>query len=243
MNFSNLATDYDGTLAEDGGVAKATVRALEAFRRSGRSIILVTGRELAQLLEIFDRTDLFDWIVAENGALLYHPATRRKRLLTEPAPRHFVEELKRRGVSRISTGEAVVATWRPHENIVLEVIRELGLERQITFNKDAVMVLPIGVDKGSGLDAALKEMKLSWKNVAGIGDAENDIAFLSKCACSVAVSNALDSVKARVDFTTSAARGEGVVELIHEILKDDLQSRLLMQREAPMATTFSNPRS
>jgi hydroxymethylpyrimidine pyrophosphatase-like HAD family hydrolase len=105
------------------------------------------------------------------------------------------------------------------------------------------MVLPVGVDKASGLDAALEEMKLSWKNVAGIGDAENDITFLSKCACSVAVSNALDSVKARVDFTTSAPRGEGVVELINEILKDDLQSRLLMQREGPMATTFSNTRS
>src|ERR1035438_5475577 len=99
MNFSNLATDYDGTLAEDGGGAKATVRALAAFCSSSRGIILVTGRELAQLLEIFDRTDLFDWIVAENGALLYHPATRRKRLLTEPAPRHFVEELQKRGAS------------------------------------------------------------------------------------------------------------------------------------------------
>ena len=147
MKFSNLATDYDGTLAEDGSVAKSTIRALEAFRRSDRSIILVTGRELAQLLEIFDRADLFDWIVAENGALLYHPATRRKRLLAEPAPRHFIEELKRRGVTPISTGEAVVATWRPYENIVLEVIHEFGLERQITFNKDAVMVLPVGWTK------------------------------------------------------------------------------------------------
>jgi hypothetical protein len=225
MNFSHLATDYDGTLAEDGVVAESTVKALESLRRSGRGIILVTGRELAQLLEIFDRTDLFEWIVAENGALLYHPATRRKHLLTEPASLHFVEELQRRGVSPISTGEAIVATWRPHQNTVLEVIRELGLERQITFNKEAVMVLPIGVNKASGLAAALEEMKLSSKNVVGIGDAENDLAFLNMCQCSVAVSNALDSVKANVDFTTDAPRGEGVVELINEILKDDLQAR------------------
>jgi hydroxymethylpyrimidine pyrophosphatase-like HAD family hydrolase len=87
------------------------------------------------------------------------------------------------------------------------------------------------------LDAALDEMKLSRRNVAGIGDAENDIAFLRKCQCSVAVSNALDSVKAQVDFTTSAARGEGVVELINEILKDDLQSRCRIQPEGAMATT------
>jgi HAD superfamily hydrolase (TIGR01484 family) len=225
MKFFHLATDYDGTLAEDGVVAKSTIKALESFCRSGRSVILVTGRELTQLLEIFDRIDLFEWIVAENGALLYHPATRRKQLLTEPASLSFVEELKKRGVSPISTGEAIVATWRPHQNTVLEVIRELGLERQITFNKEAVMILPVGVDKASGLAAALEEMKLSWKNVVGIGDAENDLAFLNMCQCSVAVSNALDSVKANVDFTTGTPRGEGVVELINEILKDDLQSR------------------
>jgi HAD superfamily hydrolase (TIGR01484 family) len=225
MNFSHLATDYDGTLAEDGVVAEATINALESLRRSGRNLILVTGRELAQLLEVFERTDLFDWIVAENGALLYNPATGRKHLLTEAVSEHFVEELQRRGVSPISTGEAIVATWRPHQNTVLEVIRELGLHCEITFNKDAVMVLPIGVDKASGLAAALAEMKLSSKHVVGIGDAENDLAFLGICGCSVAVCNALDSVKAKVDFTTSAARGEGVVELIDEILQDDLQAR------------------
>jgi len=242
MNSCTLATDYDGTLAEDGRVAESTIAALESLRRSGRSIILVTGRELAQLLEVFDRTDLFDWIVAENGALLYHPATRREHLLTKPVPLHFVEALRRRGVSPISTGGALVATLRPHENTVLEVIRELGIDRQVIFNKDAVMVLPIGVDKASGLGAALEEMKLSWRDVVGIGDAENDLAFLRMCQCSVAVSNAIDSVKAEVNFTTRAACGEGVVELINDILKDDLQSRCLIQHEGPIPI-LSNTRS
>jgi hypothetical protein len=241
MNFCSLATDYDGTLAEDGRVAKSTIKALESLRRSGRSVILVTGREIPQLLEVFDRIDLFDWIVAENGALLYHPATTQARLLTEPVPLHFVDEMRKRGVSPISTGGGMVATLWPHRNTVLEVIRELGIERQIILNRDAVMVLPMGVDKASGLVAALKEMKLSWRDVAGIGDAENDLAFLRKCQCSVAVSNAIDPVKAEVNFTTRAACGAGVVELINEILKDDLQSRCLIQHPGPI-TNHSNPR-
>ena len=104
------------------------------------------------------------------------------------------------------------------------------------------MVLPTGVDKASGLEAALEEMKLSWKSIVGIGDAENDLAFLRKCQYSVAVSNAIDSVKAEVDFTTRAPRGEGVVELINEILKDNLQSRCLIQHEGPI-TILSDTRS
>src|SRR5450631_1245834 len=224
MDVLILATDYDGTLAEDGIVSSAAIEAIEALKLSGRSAVLVTGRELPQLLEIFDRADLFDWIVAENGSLIYRPANGRKRVLAEPPPQELIQELERRGVGPISVGEAIVATWRPHESTVIEVIRELNLDRQIVFNKDAVMILPTGLDKATGMDAALREMKQSWNSVVGIGDAENDLAFLSRCQYSVAVSNALDSLKLEVDFTTKAARSQGVIELIEEILQDDLSS-------------------
>jgi hydroxymethylpyrimidine pyrophosphatase-like HAD family hydrolase len=71
MYISCLATDYDGTLAHDGIVDDATAGALMAFRRSGRRLLLVTGRELPDLVRVFPRIDLFDRVVAENGALLF----------------------------------------------------------------------------------------------------------------------------------------------------------------------------
>jgi len=71
----------------------------------------------------------------------------------------------------------------------------------------------------------LEEMGQSWSAVVGVGDAENDLAFLSRCQHSVAVANALDSLKHEADFTTIGARGQGVIELIEEILQDDLSSR------------------
>ncbi len=58
------------------------------------------------------------------------------------------------------------------------------------------MVLPAGVNKASGLAAALARLQLSPLNVVGIGDAENDHAFLRACGCAVAVANALLMVKA-----------------------------------------------
>jgi HAD superfamily hydrolase (TIGR01484 family) len=225
MDVLILATDYDGTLADDGVVSRSAIDALEELRRSGRRAVLVTGRELPQLLEIFDRTDLFDWIVAENGSLIYRPADGERRVLADAPPKEFVEELKRRGVGPISVGDSIVATWRPHEVTVMEVIRDLKLDREIVFNKDAVMILPSGVNKATGMDVVLEELGQSWSSVVGVGDAENDLAFLSRCQFSVAVANALDSVKRAVDFTTKAPRGQGVIELIEEILQDDLSSR------------------
>ena len=122
----------------------------------------------------------------------------------------------------LPVGRGIVATWEPNETIGLETIRDLGLELQILFNKGAVMVLPTGVNKASGLAAALSRLGLSPHNVVGIGDAENDHAFLRACGCSVAVANALPIVKADADIVTKAARGAGVVETIEQLLENDL---------------------
>lgn len=222
MRYYALATDYDGTLATEGRVDRATLEALERLRNSGRRLILVTGRELDELLQLFPQVDLFESVVAENGALLYRPATREIKLLAEAPPERFAETLRARGVGPLSVGRVIVATWTPHETAVLETIRELGLELQVIFNKGAVMVLPSGVNKATGLAAALEALGLSRRNTVGVGDAENDHAFLHLCEASVAVANALPSLKEQADWVTRGSRGAGVTELIDHLLAADL---------------------
>ncbi len=222
MYFLALATDYDGTLAHDGVIDPDTVAAIRRLKNSGRRLILVTGRELPDLQRVFPELAGCDLIVAENGALLYEPGTGRETVLAPAPPEAFVARLSERGVHPLSVGRSIVATWEPMQDIVLETVRELGLELQIVFNKGAVMVLPSGVNKASGLAAALVETGLSPHNVVGVGDAENDHAFLAMCGCSVAVANALDSVKAEADMVTRGARGDGVRELIKHLLESDL---------------------
>ncbi|HEY4446439.1 MAG TPA: HAD-IIB family hydrolase [Steroidobacteraceae bacterium] len=214
MLFVALASDYDGTLAEDGRVAGTTLDALRRLKAFGKRLILVTGRELPSLRQIFGELDLFDIVVAENGAVISIPATGEESLISSAPPANFVERLRARGVSPLSVGRGIVATWTPNEKAVIDAVRDLGLDWQVTFNKGAVMCLPPGVNKASGLAAALDRLHLSPVNVAGVGDAENDLAFLAVCGCSVAVANALDTVKANVDMVTSAARGAGVREFI-----------------------------
>jgi hydroxymethylpyrimidine pyrophosphatase-like HAD family hydrolase len=224
MRYLALATDYDGTIAHDGIVDETTLDALKRFRSSGRKLILVTGRELPDLENVFPHLDLFDRVVAENGAVLFTPAAWEKRLLAKRPPDEFIADLKAHNVSGLSVGEVVVATWHPYEGAVLESIRRLGLDLQVIFNKDAVMVLPASVNKMTGLGAALAELKLSRRNVVGVGDAENDHVFLNCCECSVAVANAIPAIKERVDLVTNGERGAGVVELIDRVLDDELRS-------------------
>lgn len=225
MRYLALCCDYDGTLAHHGRVDEPTLAALERLLASGRRLVMVTGRELPDLQANFSRLDLFERVVVENGALLYRPGTKEEKPLAPPPPEKFLDALKRRGVAPVSVGRSIVATWQPHEAAVLDAIREQGLELQVIFNKGAVMVLPAGVNKATGLAAALEEMGLSPHNAVGVGDAENDHAFLVLCECSVAVSNALPALKETADFTTRADHGAGVAELIDELVASDLTER------------------
>jgi HAD superfamily hydrolase (TIGR01484 family) len=224
MRYLAFACDYDGTIATEGVVFEHVLEALKRLRDSGRQLCLVTGRELEDLRRVFPELDLFDRVVVENGAQVFTPATREERLIAEAPPARFAELLRERGVSPLSVGRVIVATWEPHEKIVLETIRDLGLELQVIFNKGAVMVLPTGVNKAAGLRAALKELHLSPHNTVAVGDAENDHALLAECEVGVAVANALPMLKTRADWVTAGARGDGVVELIEQMLASDLSA-------------------
>ena len=224
MRYLALAADYDGTLASQGTVAPETIEALRRLAATGRKLILVTGRRVEDLIQVFPEVAIFDRVVAENGPLVYRPQSQETRVLSQPPPAAFVEELRRNGVQPLTVGQVFVATEEPNERVVQDVIDELGLDLEVILNKGSVMVLPASVDKATGLSAALGELGISPQGVVGIGDAENDEAFLAMCGLGVAVANALDSLKARADQVTRGENGAGVREVIDSLISDDLRS-------------------
>lgn len=218
MRFRALATDFDETLADRAHVARNTLLALARFQNRNGRLVLVTGRELPALREVFPHLERFDCVVLENGALLYVPSTGCEKVLARRPPAAFVRSLHRLGVTPISVGRCVVATVRTHEKLVRKAIREHRLKLRVILNRESLMILPAGVDKGSGLKAALAQLQLSPSQVAGIGDAENDSAFLRRCGFSMAVANAIPTMKKQVDLVTTTETGDGVIEAIETLL-------------------------
>jgi hydroxymethylpyrimidine pyrophosphatase-like HAD family hydrolase len=223
MRYKAFATDYDGTMAHDGVVDEPTVEALRSARSAGMRLLMVTGRELPDLFNTFAHSDIFDLIVAENGAVVYNPATTTIEMLSPPPPPALVEALQNAQVP-LSIGHAILATVAPHGDAVLHAIKELGLKWHVIFNKGAVMALPSSVTKATGLAVALKALGVTADETVGVGDAENDQAFLQACGLSVAVANALPSLKGQADIVTRGARGAGVQELIARLLSGELES-------------------
>ncbi|WP_432811480.1 HAD family hydrolase [Pantanalinema sp. GBBB05] len=239
MSYSVLASDYDGTLAKDGVVDQETLQSLRRWRDAGNQLVLITGREFEDTLRVCTFIDLLDWVVPENGAMLYHPATQTEKPLAQRPPERFVERLRDRvhaaarlapdslpedmrllqqSYPLVSSGRIIVSTWEPHSQEARAVIQEMNLELQIILNKGAVMMLPAGINKATGLRAVAQELGKNLATVVGVGDAENDLNFLSICGYSVAVANALPEVQQEVDWVTTAERGAGVAELIDHLL-------------------------
>jgi hydroxymethylpyrimidine pyrophosphatase-like HAD family hydrolase len=222
VNVHIFATDYDGTIAERNSVSASTARALERVRATGRKVLLVTGRMLPDLQRVCpDVERMFDAVVAENGALVYFPERREVRRLGDAPEPALIEALRRRGV-RLDVGSAIIATDAPFAEAALAAIRETGVERTLVFNKDALMLLPGGVTKGTGLAAVLATLELSPHNMVGIGDAENDHAFLAMSEFAVAVADAVPALRERADYVTRAPGPRGAVEFIEEHLLRDV---------------------
>jgi hydroxymethylpyrimidine pyrophosphatase-like HAD family hydrolase len=223
MAFHVLATDYDGTIAHDGLVDDETVAALRRARDEGVRLVLVTGREIPSLANTFAHVDVFDLVVAENGAVLLDPQRQRLQPLAVAPPPELLDWLTRREVP-LSVGHSIVATIQPHEDQVREALQALSLPWEVVLNKGAVMALPIGTTKRSGLERALRDLGESLEQTVGVGDAENDRAFLEICGLSVAVANALEDVKATADLVTNGARGQGVTELLERWRAGELEA-------------------
>ena len=92
-------------------------------------------------------------------------------------------------------GRGIVSTEVPLDVTVLEVVKELNLVWQISYNKGAEMLLPNGVDRDLGLKKALAKLNLSPDEIVAVGDGENDLPLLQLCGLSVLVNNALPMLK------------------------------------------------
>src|SRR5215469_3226386 len=221
MPTTVLACDYDETLAAAGHVSGRALEAVGRLQASGGKFILVTGRALEDLAEVGPELTRFDFVVAENGAVLYWPEGRVQSAASSPS-KEFISVLQQRGVHPLASGRSIVATIREHAAVVRQTIAEMGLDLEIILNRSSLMILPRGVNKGTGLRLALEQLGWPAENVIGIGDAENDASFLSICGASVAVANAIPAIKEAADWTTDRESGDGVVEVINRVLAGDL---------------------
>ncbi len=230
-----VAFDFDGTLTEGERPSADILAALADLRRHNIRVVLVTGRILTELEDVFpDVAHHFDGLVVENGGVMV--VAGRVAPVAPPIDRALLAALDRAGIGA-RQGRVIVATSGSAEHQVLDAVVALGLECQLVHNRSELMVLPSGINKGQGLAAVLGELGLSPHDCIAVGDAENDHSLLAGAELGVAVANAVESLKAEADVVLDGADGAGVLELIDDIVG---ANRFWDARSHPLITIGTN---
>jgi len=212
-----LGIDFDGTGATSGELAPEVADALRAARAAGYTTLLATGRVLEELRVGGLDFSVFDAVVAENGAVVWLPSPDRTIFLGAPPPGHFLSRLRTAGVP-FHVGSVVIGTWERYAEQALALVRETGAELQIVFNRGAVMLLPTGLNKATGVRRALDELGRSARNLIAFGDAENDLPLFSLAEVAVAARGAMPAVAAMADDQLSRPGADGVAHYISTLL-------------------------
>lgn len=84
-----------------------------------------------------------------------------------------------------------------------------------------IEVMPLGVDKGTGLSALAKYLKLTPSEVMAVGDGENDLAMLRYAGLSVAMGNACDTVKKTARVVTESNDEDGLAKAVERVLRGE----------------------
>jgi len=210
-----LAFDFDETLAMDGRMTPVAADALAEAKAAGWLLALVTGRPHDDLLDICPECGLFDLIVPENGCLLHTPADGAVEHLAEGPVDRLREGLTAAGIESFN-GRVVTIIRRHKEADVRDLLARHGLAFDCFVNRYAMMIVPVGVSKATGLAVGLKALGVALAEVIAVGDDENDLAMLAEVGLPVAVGNATEPVKAGARLVLDGPNGEGVAAFIRD---------------------------
>jgi hydroxymethylpyrimidine pyrophosphatase-like HAD family hydrolase len=211
--FKALAFDFDGTLASNDRIGPGVREALERARQAELRLILVTGRTFFELSRVCDCLQLFDAVVAENGAVLYYPGSAMIRNQGPPPPTRLLAELDRRGIP-YQVGRVIVGAARTDEVPIREALATVGVDRDLVYNRAALMLLPAGVSKGSGVQNALRSFGVSFHDVLAFGDAENDLPLFEVSGWRACPADAMPVVKERADWVFPGENGAAVAAAV-----------------------------
>lgn len=168
-----------------------------------------------------------------NGEVLGHTASGETYLPFGRLDARLLKAIEEAGIPS-ERGLAIAATWTPHDQALWRILSSHGGSTSIEYNKSAVMVLPPGATKGSGLERLLARCGLSPRNLAAFGDAENDLSMLRLAEVSVAVADAVPAVIETADVLATAPGSQGVLEILKEYPLGGKFLDIPLKREGPI---------
>ncbi|MBI4143257.1 glycosyltransferase, partial [Candidatus Woesearchaeota archaeon] len=213
-DVSAIITDFDRTITDMPGIIDESV--LKELESLNKPLILVTGRTIGYVKNLYRKFPIWDCIVAENGSCVYFPSSGLFWNFTSDKFEEAKRILRKSGFPA-SFGNAVISVSKMLESRLKKVLQSVINYIGFRTNVDEVMVLPRGVDKGISIKLVLSYMGIDPKKTIIIGDGENDIDLFVNPGFKVAVANADARLKLFADEVTEKPSTKGILEIIEKL--------------------------
>jgi len=221
INADAIVMDYDRTVADEALGFKISDDVKKELRRPTRlKLILATGRRLDDIPDT-EAVKIFHAILTENGTILFTNEGRTKKILVDdgwfPKKDRLHKIFLESGLS-CHSGEVIFAGYKKDIEKVKRILREKGMDHEVSleFNREGLMILPAGWNKGRGTEVALRE--LGGGRLLAIGDDFNDLSLFEVADIKVAVKNAVPELKMRADIVCDREEGKGVIEIMTNLV-------------------------
>ena len=212
-----LVFDFDGTLTLEGvEVPEVTISSLKRVKNLGLATLgIISGSGLNFLiLEYENLSNLFSFLVAENGAVSHFMDPDKTQVLGEDWAAKAKDVFSNVDFP-MRFGTVMGATSLKYIEKVEEALRRSSLDAKIVLNKGSLAVLPPNVDKGTGVASTIEHFGSTSKiHLTCFGDGENDLALFAPADLGVAVSKSVESLKNIADVVTEKPGGLGVAEYL-----------------------------
>lgn len=230
--FKAFAVDIDGTLTENGGGAihLAALAKLRHLEKLGYHVIYVSGRSSieAYVLAVFGGTTKI--AVGENGGAITIAPQEHRLLASKEKCMQGYNLLK-----KSLDGVEIKPVFPRMTEVVMErtfdltqgqkILEENNLELYLSDSKYAYHINEKGMNKATGLKAALQMLKLGPEQAVAIGDSDTDIPMFDACGYSIALGHAEENVKTSAKQVVKGREGTGLVEAIDLVALDYLGAR------------------
>jgi len=243
MRIKAIATDLDGTLVDEKNeIASVAVEAVRRAERLGKPVIMATARPVEHIEDFIRRYDLNTSgpMIAENGGIVKDRGTGKELILgsIEKAEKAYEAVKSRiRGLEIFPSPDSPYYVQRRTDvqlkgdtealKGVLQIMANGKLDADVTYaplisqpGQFLIFIKDPRADKGSGLKAAAKMLRISTRGVASVGDSANDLRMFEASGFSIAVENADDELKEKADLVVKGVYGEGAAKAFDYILRN-----------------------
>lgn len=207
-------------------------RLQQLIQKNKLNVALCTGRSSAYVEAMCQLLHINAWCICENGCYLYNPLVDKIIINTEILldNRDYLANLKdclRNGRYKdcysIESGKEICISLNPidiHIGSLYECISQVIdlTQANITCSTTAIDITPKNIDKGSGYDFWYHMMNIKGLKTIGIGDSNNDLAFLKKCNIAACPNNADIAIKNISSLIATKDSTLGVIEIIKRLL-------------------------